>query len=270
MQGHLLYASQARYHLRETAKTFSPGCSRSERVEAYRTFCLSLQMIAYAALLGEAEPSGFFLGLTRMARNWKALLEYANSHAWSSEIPASLNTPLLGAIASNQLGLARELAALSSRERARLEYDDEFLGAFFLQRYILERPLQPPGRVALMRLCDRADAYLDRETPRFSALRALAAGEVRGFWENFQAWNEEHFQQVMARAEAPGAPLSLGITRYIWLEGLAVMRLAELEGFTHPRRYFRLIPELVRAAPSEIRDDDVPLLGGSFSGNAGL
>lgn len=246
------YMEVARQYLVQTSADFSPGASWDDRLEAYRTWCLALKMLAYGKLLVDCDVPTFHAHLLCAAVNWRELL--ARARAQGHQVPASMNDPLLGAIASRRMDLALELAELSARELTEPEYEDEFLGAFFLQEYVRARAGRPDA-AELERLCQRIDEYLGEPSPRTDTLRALARGEGRTFGEAFRAWNEE-VATTLSDPDAPGAAFSSGITRHVWLEGLAVLRLASDAGLpleSEPRPHLPgllLQPPLATYAPT--------------------
>lgn len=247
---HWLHADIAKHELLQLAQDFSPGCHFRERLQTYRRFCLALEVRAFCALLARADVTSFSRGLMIAAVNWRALLEYTRRSEPSAQVPASLNRPLLGAICCGPISFACELAALSSRELVRPEYDDEFLSALFLQEYLQSRSGSESRPVDLEAICDQIDAYLGKETPQVEVFRSLARKEENRFQKSFLAWNESAAQELAARAEAPGAPTWLSVVRYIWLEGMAVLKLAEAAGLQSPGRIYRLIPPLLKLAPT--------------------
>ncbi|MCY1041924.1 hypothetical protein OV208_11420 [Corallococcus sp. bb12-1] len=247
---HHLHASIARYEIQQLLQGFQTTCDFRERLRVYRAFCQSLETLAFCALLGRADVMGFSRGLMRAALHWKALLEHARDHEPGARVPASWNGPLLGAICCGPRSFACELAALSARAPTPPEYDDEFLSALLLQEYLRSRFVAGSEPADLEVLCERMEDYLGKQTPRAEVYRAVSRRDGRLFPEAFQAWNEEVAGELRTRAEAPGAPPALEVGRYIWLEGMAVLKLAEEEGLWVPDRIHRLIPPLARSAPT--------------------
>ncbi|MBZ4422599.1 immunity 49 family protein [Myxococcus sp. RHSTA-1-4] len=239
------YMEVARQYLVQTSADFSPAASWDDRFEAYRTWCLALKMLAYGKLLVDCDEPAFHAHLLCAAVNWRELLTRARAEG--HQVPASMNDPLLGAIASGRRDLALELAELSARELTEPEYEDEFLGAFFLQEYLRARA----GRTDtadLERLCQDIDEYLDEPSPRTDTFRALARGDGPAFNDAFRTWNET-VATTLSDPDAPGATFSFGITRHVWLEGLAVLRLASGAGLPLepvPRPH---LPELILQPP---------------------
>lgn len=154
-----------------------------------------------------------------------------------------MNAPLLGAIASGRMDLALELAELSARALTEPEYEDEFLGAFFLQQYVRARAGRTDA-TGLERLCQGIDDYLGEPGPHTDTLRALASGDGPAFGKAFRAWNER-VAATLSAPEAPGATFSSGTTRHVWLEGLAVLRLACDAGLTRESELRPHLPGLL-------------------------
>jgi hypothetical protein len=235
------YMEVAQQYLVQTSEEFSPEAPWDDRLEAYRTWCLALKMLAYGKLLVDADVPTFHAHLLCAAVNWRELLTHARAEGQS--VAASMNDPLLGAIASWRMDLALELAELSARTRTEPEYEDEFLGAFFLQEYVRARA----GRTDtanLERLCQDIDDYLGEPSPRTDTLRALARADGAAFAGAFRAWNET-VATTLSDPDAPGATFSSGITRHVWLEGLAVLRLAGEAGLPLEPELRPHLPELI-------------------------
>lgn len=260
------YAFHAKYDMRKVARDFKPEGDSGKLLRDYKTFCLALKVLAFHELLAECHPDGFFRYLYAAAVNWKVLLERVHARPGGYRVPAFLNEPFLGALICGQVTLARELADLSARERTPPEYDDEFCAALFFQEFIRSRVAPYASGVDLLAICEQIDAYLGASTPRVEAFRMLARGD-EAIWPAFEAWAEYAAREAMTKAEAPGAPYFSGITRSIWLEGLAVLRMARLAGLKVPDTHFRLMPRLVHIPPAAMADVSMLRLDGmSLSG----
>lgn len=240
------YMKVAQEYLVETSAEFNPAAAWDERMESYRVWCLALKMMAYGKLLVDGDVPRFYAHLLCAAVNWRELL--TQGQAEGHPVPASMNAPLLGAIASGRMDLALDLAERSARQLTEPEYDDEFLGAFFLQEYVRARA----GRAAvadLEALCQRSDDYLGESPPRTETFRALARADWPAFGEAFRTWNET-VAAALADPVSPGATFSSGITRHLWLEGLAVFRLANAAGCPPRSELYPLLPGLVLQPPA--------------------
>ncbi|MFY0564525.1 hypothetical protein ACN28E_11790 [Archangium lansingense] len=261
MRSLLSYMDVAREFLVETSEKFDPRSPWEARFESYRTFCLALKMLAYGKLLAQSDVPGFFLDLLRSAASWKQMLAHLREEGSPYQIPASMNDSLLGAIVCCHMELAREIAELSAREPTSPEYDDEFYGAFFLQEYVCSRFGQARDTARLQDICQRIDDYLGEQTSRTSVYRALAEKDWVAFEVSFKDWNEVTAAEL-SDPNAPGATFSTGITRHIWLEGVAILQLAREAGCPLATDLRPLIPEMVlRPAPALPKDGNLWLLG---------
>lgn len=260
MRSLLSYMDVAREFLVETSKNFEPRSPWKERFEAYRTFCLALKMLAYGKLLAQSDVPGFFLNLSRAAANWRQMLAQFREEGLSHQVPASMNDSLLEAIVCRQIGLASEIAEMSARELTQPEYEDEFYGAFFLQEYVRSRFGQVRDTANLQDICQRIDGYLGEQTSRTSVYRALADKDWVGFEASFKDWNELTASEL-SEPNAPGATFSTGITRHIWLEGLAILQLAREAGCPLRPELRPLLPEMALRPPSALPRDNPWLLG---------
>jgi len=251
------YMEVARQFLVQTSASFNPAAPWSERIESYRTWCLALKMLAYGHLLVNCNAPQFFVHLFRAAANWRELL--ASAQAEQQRVPASMNDPFLGAIAAGQMNLALDIADLSARELTDPEYDDEFLSAFFLQEYVRTRAGRTDA-APLELICQQLEDFLGEACPRTEAYRALVHRDWAVFDEAFRSWTEETAAS-MADPNAPGATFSSGITRHIWLEGLAVFHLARAAGFESLPESRPLLPQLILQPPQALAETTPWLLG---------
>ncbi|RKG79059.1 hypothetical protein [Corallococcus terminator] len=264
-----LYLENARDYVLDTAERYDPRAPLEARIEAFRVYSLALKMVAYARLLLESDVEGFFVNLYRVAANGLQLLRVVREEPQGTgRIPASSNDGLLAALVTAP-ALAGELATLSARERLPPEYEDEFLGAFFLQEAIRPRaPGEPPAD--LESISDRLEQAWEKETPHARALRALARRDWAGFDLAFHAWNQEAAAALDRTAEAAGAPWSLGLTRHVWLEGLAVLNLAEHQGCPLAPAVRPKIPGLLLRARPVLVGVNPLILGASRPGDEDL
>ena len=264
-----LYLENARGYALDTAKRYDARAPLEARLEAFRVYGLALKMVAYARLLLESDVEGFFANLYRVAANGRHLLRMVQEEPQGARrIPASNNDGLLAALVTDP-ALAGEIATLSARERRPPEYEDEFLGAFFLQEAVRPRaPGEPPAE--LESISHRLEQAWEKETPHATTLRMLARRDWEGFERAFQEWNQEAAVALDRTAEAPGAPWSLGLTRHVWLEGLAVLKLAEHQGCPLAPAVRPKVPGLVLRARPALAGVDPLILGASRPGEEDL
>jgi hypothetical protein len=144
--------------------------------------------------------------------------------------------PLLDAIAAADLNLARRLTELSPREfREGHEYDDDYCYAQAVSRFIAE-PARD-GEVASF--LDRFAAYAENQpNPRLAVSRALAARDQGAFDEAFDDLLHSHDigieeDKTRGQLEEP----QIVAQRLVFIEGLAILRLAEHRGLRTEREY---------------------------------
>lgn len=151
---------------------------------------------------------------------------------------------LLDAIAAGDFVLARRIASLSPTEwRPGHEYEDDYCYAQVLHRFVTEPPLEeeiPP-------LLSRFEAYLEgNPSARLAVCRALAQKDQDAFDESFDDLLDEQEDRIAA-AKARGQmddPIVVS-QRRVFVEGLAILRLAEMCGLeTQPE--YRYCPSLAR------------------------
>ncbi|WP_426754863.1 hypothetical protein [Myxococcus sp. Y35] len=203
--------------------------------------------LAICELLIEARSDRFaaFLSKSAQARRHFLRLVAQGQNADPEFICASRNFPFVDALAAGQIELAVELARLSPDHQAQgAEYEDDFLLHRFLQRFtlslcgreafdfpaMLQRWQQVIGWTfdPYMRACQ---ALLDRDVAELNeGLRDAIASRQKSF-------EEEKKQSV---------PQDRRLTEgYVFMNGLAFLRLAELQDMPVQREY-RMIPKFAR------------------------
>ncbi|AKQ70486.1 hypothetical protein A176_007398 [Myxococcus hansupus] len=190
--------------------------------------CVYYQAVGICELLLDAEVDGFFHQLIRSAQ----------TRHWVLERGAKLNPPPLkllkasnarglhAALAANQWELARQLARVSRTTCSDgTEYEDDFLAAHFLHRYVLDAPQDE-----LRAILDRFEAVLEGGTnPRLDLGRQLLARDAAGCAQAFADLIEERSAKLKKmKRESIYATDSLFVPQSsIYLEGLAWLRILE-------------------------------------------
>ena len=231
--------------LGERLSRFDPAADRPRLLAWLDAAVQELHVIAVATLLVDGNPQGFFLNLCRMAENGRRMQGLLGSRGLAPP-PARRNTPLLGALAAGHFALAEAVAASSATQwQQGAEYEAEFLWARALQ--LLARTPPAPS-VALERvLVPLEQVGKEPYASRVSLARALAAADRAGFAEAFAAACLDHGISIEKRARSVSTPVtSFAPHRFIWLEGLALLRLAERAGIAPEDTDFRYCPPLAR------------------------
>jgi len=157
--------------------------------------------------------------------------------------------PLLDAIAAGDLALARRIVALSPSEwREGHEYEDDYCYAQLLGLLIAVAP--STGDVGA--LLGRFETYLDGEQdPRLEVCRALANGDADQFAVAFEALlSARDATTADDRERSQLEEPEVVADREVYIEGLALLRLAEARGLATDPDY-RYCPSLARVPMTE-------------------
>lgn len=203
-------------------------------------------------LLVEGDPDAFFHGLIQSA----VIRRYYLRRCKLEQLPferdarASMVGPFLDAVAANQWKLAREIAALSpSIWMQGHEYEDDFAWALFLHRAGAEAPSEPAMKGALDQLERALEGAL---SARLELGRALLAKDQDAFEAAFDGLLAEYERTMGELAEPKRNSLladdyTFEPSRFVFVEGLALLRLAEARGL-RTRAEYPLCPGPARAA----------------------
>lgn len=194
--------------------------------------------LAIMALLAKGDCDAFYHHLIRGARARQTYLSRLaaqsiddDHHQASGRFDAVIN-----AVAAADFDLAREIAELSPSEwRQGHEYEDDYCYAQLLHGFVQ----QPVPEDELPSVADRLEAYLDGEPlPRLDVCRALLSRDQGAFDEAFADlidWREAEIAAAIARSQAESPPVM--VQRLVFVEGLAVLRLAEHRGLVTQDEY---------------------------------
>jgi hypothetical protein len=238
------FRADAAHALGDVMDGFRPGAAGAELLRVHDAVSLHFHTIAVACLLVDGDSQKLFLNLTRCAENGLRFLKLLRHRALP--LPsASKNTPLLCALAAGDLERAASIAALSrdDRDEAAREYEDEFLWARALQLLAAPRPDAASIEPLLARLVELDPAaYGDRA----ATVRALLAGDAAAFEEAIAGAALVYAQATEERAKSFTTPVTtFAPHRFVWLEGLALLRLGERAGL-RVERELRYCPRLAR------------------------
>lgn len=152
--------------------------------------------------------------------------------------------PLLDAIAAGDFELARHIAELSPKDWQRgHEYEDDYCYAQIFHRFVQEIPPEqeiPP-------LLTQLEAYMEGQpNARLDVCRALFEKNQTAFDDALDALLNEREAKIIADKERGQLEDPIVIAnRLVFVEGLAILRLAERRGLkTQPE--YRYCPSLAR------------------------
>jgi hypothetical protein len=208
------------------------------------SLCRLLRRIAVANLLLTGLPDDFFAFLDMSAQAWLHHLRAAPAERRIT----SLAPGFFDALACGDLTAARAIADVSppACDPTR-EHPDDFLFARTLMAL-----LSPPGAAAPGDLLARLEAAAEDDDPRVAVCRALVARDATALAEALDAWILERRLETEELVETERLhPDDAPTTAKVWVELLAVLRLARLAGVA--------TGEHVPLAPSVARRDPGPL-----------
>jgi hypothetical protein len=200
-----------------------------------------------ARLLTEADGVAFRLSLQRSGEARRRLLQWATGVRWPfNRFTATGHCgPLCDALSAGADALARDIARLSSDTPVKeYEHEEDFLYGRLLGLLALDADTAP-GRVEPV--LDALERALEgQEAPRLAMARALVIREQDAFNAALDALLTEHESRHDARARAMSLEDECALTeRYVSVEGLALLRLAERRGLAVQADYL-FLPSLAR------------------------
>lgn len=213
--------------------------------KAYAVSALMYHRLALCELLSEARADRFQALLCKSALTRLHLLRLAASGR--SFLPlttcASKNISFVDAVTAGQLGLSTELARLTpDRHEPRCEYEDDFLLHRFMHKHLLH--LHAGEAHDLPALLERWAKVVEGEhAPYLEVCRALLKRDADGFHEALLSLIEDHRHRL--REKGAYSEETRRTDGAVFMDGLALLRLAELSGLPTQREYPN-IPHLAR------------------------
>jgi hypothetical protein len=240
--------------LEDLLEAVAPGMDRALLVQFHDELTDAFLTISAGSLLLDGSSDFFHLNLVRCAENARRLLALMR-HRRLDLPPASRNLPLLAAVAVGDWERAEAIAALSRDTRAvgDDEYEDEFLWARALQ--LLSRA-QPDAAAVEAQLASLERAGPDEHLDRIAAVRALLRPDADAFEEAFAAAVFAYGTETEERSKSLATPVTgFAPHRFLWYEGLALLRLAERAGIAVPGEH-RYCPRLARLPMTAVYEGD--------------
>lgn len=200
--------------------------------------CAKLRALAIIALLTTGDSEKFLHNLARSGRVREAYLSRIRQaervddyHFASGRISG-----LIDAIASGDLALAHRIAWISPREWSpQREYEDDFCYA-----QVLHRIVHGVSAVSVYEpIFERFESAMQGQpAPRLDVVRALVARSQSGFeaaFESLVQTREDEIAAAIARSQLQDAQVVA--ERQVFVEGLALLRLADAAGIATREEY---------------------------------
>src|SRR5882724_2850537 len=211
-----------------------------------REICSHLRSLGIMVLLSQGKSDRFLHNLMRSGKLRLAYLERVvrEGQLQEHDFVSGVSEPLFDAIAAGDLALAAQIAdAAPAHHRPGHEYEDDHCYARALRCLLQGR--QADADVAP--LLARMEAFLgDPDDVRIGICRALTGTDQLAFDEAFTAFLEARTKAIEAdeaRGELAEPPVLA--QRLVYVDGLAMLRLAELRGFATDPDYL-YCPSLAR------------------------
>jgi hypothetical protein len=205
--------------------------------------CRYHRAIGTCALLIDADVDSFFHGLLRSALTWRWYLESALGEGRLDHPAriASFTAPFVDALSADRPRIAADIAKLAPAEwRPDYEYEDDFLFARFLHAL---GGASAPDESELASTLEAWDRALEGgEDSRLPICKALLERDSEGFDEAFRARIQARDAEFSKRANPEGDGADDNDYDFvpnwrIWVEGLALLRLAEGRGLEVAAEY---------------------------------
>jgi len=219
-------------------------------VEELGTLSLELsskfRALAIMSLLVKADSDLFYHNLIRSGIARETYLQRLKSEGIDQDhhLASGRYEPLIDAIAADDMALALRIVDLSPTEwRKGHEYEDDYCYAQILHRLAQEMP--PEHEILL--LLEQFESYLEGEpSARLDVCKALVERDQDAFDETFDALLDEQEAKIAAdKAQGQMEDPVVIAQRQVFIEGLAILRLAEGRGLTTQLDY-RYCPSLAR------------------------
>ncbi|MCY1035241.1 hypothetical protein OV207_27590 [Corallococcus sp. BB11-1] len=244
------YVENARHNqslnLAETLEALAQAHEPS--AELFSNAAVCYRVLALCTLLQDSDMEGFADLLCKSGQARLALLERTSQEEQGCEpgfLLASDNCGFSDALASGDLDAARAIARLSPTRHAQdLEYEEDFLFSRFLHLWMLA----PRDIAGLELTLERWAIVVEQGDPdmRLHACRKLMEKDPDRFSQALQTLVAERRREYRAyRKQLDFDEEVAATTGRVYLDGLALLRLAELEGLG-PLPAYELLPELAR------------------------
>lgn len=252
------FQQSASYQLDEAKGTIVLGKDWKLFSAQSRQVCDHFLTLAAASLLADMKPALFFMNLCRCAENWRRFMVSAQEH-FQQRPSLIFNTPVYAAIIAQDTSVLTGICeALPKQWQEGEEYPDQFHLTW------LPALLQLNG----CQVDDNVETHLqvleEAEPERcelYKALLGLEELEEADFWNQFNSVLYAHEEDIEKRINSVSTDTPRFIAhRFIWFEGLALLRLALIKGFVLPSHSIMFCPDEALMALTDKYQGDWPLV----------
>jgi hypothetical protein len=236
------------FGLEEAVRAIQRHDALEQSGQAYVVASTCHRRLAMCALLVDARPERFAAHLCHSANARLHFLQLvAGGHGAEPRfLCATQEFPFADALVAGQPDLALGIARLAARKPdPSFEYEDDFLLHHFLHQLLLT--IRGAGTADLPALLERWEAVLEGGSDTYlDACRALLHRQAHAFDDALQATVDARLLKFQKLPRDSGPNDELRKTEgALFMNGLAMLRLAELQGMD-TRREFPSLPSLAR------------------------
>ncbi len=195
-------------------------------------------------LLGEGSTDLFLHNLIRSGRSRRTFLVRRSEKGMADEyfVASGFYDPLLDAIVSGDLALARELGSLGSQECGLHELPDDHYYARLLHCLVSD----PVPQDLVSEYLQAFEEYQEGASSfRLKLIQALVVGDQADFDDAFEELIEDFEEDVELEDAVLLEESPLRATHQVCIEALALLKLADLHGLTTEPEY-SYCPSLAR------------------------
>ena len=222
--------------VQESVLVLAAGYPIARLGDELENFSNYFQALAIAHLLKGADPEQFKLYLTRSgyARRYFLRRSAREGNTEDARLGLGRTEAFLDALAAGQMALAREIASLSGEVwRPDWEYEDDFCYFRFLHR--IAGGLDPEEGPRLREIVAQFARALEGGTSqRLDVCRAILDRDDGAFRTALVALMEQRREETLEQRERMQEPDPASCVcwarSFVCIEGLALMRLAEVAG----------------------------------------
>ncbi|ATB51177.1 Imm49 family immunity protein [Corallococcus macrosporus] len=253
-----LHALQQRIkeELQEHLAVIANGRPAAEQGPVYEEVEQCFQATACCALLVAADRSNFQKHLCWAALARRDFLRRSQEEGTPSDFRCarSRSEAFFCALAAGDIALAIEIGDLSPATwRPDGEYKDDFAYQYFLHQHL--KRAEPGYREAVLQQLEEAVPGADPS--RFDVCRALHQGAREAFESALEALIDRHSLEMDGLRPQSGDVPTFEPRSRVFIEGLALLRIASEMGLHSEARTYRLCPWTVREGALETRPDDI-------------
>jgi hypothetical protein len=206
--------------------------------------CRRFRMVAIGYLLLTGAAAEFQLNLHKSGRAYLHFLRYAKDDRKCT----SKAVPFFDAIASGDLQCAKAIALASRMTwNAEEEYEEDFLYVAFLMGHFFLGHDKGQSRAILDPYVKLSQAQPDLRADMCIAFIEKDSMKFEASLEQFLSERQARYQRLLLTGAIP--PEEMATEARISVEGLALIRLAEMGGFSLQPEYL-LVPSICRTKPA--------------------